>query len=514
MKRVYCLYRVSTVGQVEKNDIPMQRQACHAFAKEKCWKIVEELSEKGVSGYTKSADQREALQELKRAALQKKFDVLLVFMFDRLGRRDDETPFVVEWFVKNGIEVWSVVEGEQRFEDHIDKLLNYIRFWQSSGESLKTSIRTKARMDQLFQEHGFVGGIAPYGYQLCRLGRVNKRGYELYDMVIDPAASLAVKKIFHLYCIEQEGTHRIAVQLNTAGYRTQRGALWNSASVRSVLQNQIYTGVRKRGSVQTNHLEHLQIIEDKLFLMAQARLEKCKLGTPNTGYTKHREEVLLPEQLFCMHCGKRMTITRNVKTRTKQDGTKVTYNRLKYICINKSSFQPCTGQRNYSTGMVDATVLALLQKALFSDEGFPLEPDASDMKLRHEKLTQEIAQERNSLEVLKAEVVQILQGTSAFGSVLIRDLIQQSESKLIALEHELSVIQEELCQSKVCWNRVSELRKALVSSNVRDLGSLPFHQQREIARALISRVELGRGGAMQIEWSYGGTTHLPALAGG
>lgn len=50
-------------------------------------------------------------------------------MFDRLGRREDETPFVVEWFVKNGIEVWSAKEGQQRFDTHVDKLLNYIRYW-------------------------------------------------------------------------------------------------------------------------------------------------------------------------------------------------------------------------------------------------------------------------------------------------------------------------------------------------------------------------------------------------
>ena len=31
--RVYCLYRVSTKGQVEQNDIPMQRKECHVFAK-------------------------------------------------------------------------------------------------------------------------------------------------------------------------------------------------------------------------------------------------------------------------------------------------------------------------------------------------------------------------------------------------------------------------------------------------------------------------------------------------
>ena len=44
----------------------------------------------------------------KKKAEQGKFDILLVFMFDRLGRKSDETPFVVEWFVKKGIRVWSV----------------------------------------------------------------------------------------------------------------------------------------------------------------------------------------------------------------------------------------------------------------------------------------------------------------------------------------------------------------------------------------------------------------------
>lgn len=48
-------------------------------------------------------------------------------------------PFVVEWFVKQNIEVWSAMEGQQRFDSHVDKLLNYIRYWQASGESIKTS---------------------------------------------------------------------------------------------------------------------------------------------------------------------------------------------------------------------------------------------------------------------------------------------------------------------------------------------------------------------------------------
>ena len=134
MKRVYCLYRVSTKKQVDRNDknendIPMQKTACRDFASaQHDWEIIKEFSEKGISGYKVSADDRDAIQELKEAALKREFDILLVFMFDRIGRIDDETPFVVEWFVKHGIEVWSTQEGQQRFDNHVDKLMNYLRF--------------------------------------------------------------------------------------------------------------------------------------------------------------------------------------------------------------------------------------------------------------------------------------------------------------------------------------------------------------------------------------------------
>lgn len=60
---------------------------------------------------------------------------MLVYMFDRLGRCDDETPFVVEWFAKQGIEVWSTQEGDQRFEKQTGKLLNYIQYWKATEKA-------------------------------------------------------------------------------------------------------------------------------------------------------------------------------------------------------------------------------------------------------------------------------------------------------------------------------------------------------------------------------------------
>ena len=195
-KRVYTLYRVSTKGQVEKDDIPMQKEACRNFAESQGWEIVKEFSEKGVSGFKKSAKDRDELQKIQQAAMEGKFDILLVFMFDRLGRRDDETPFIVEWFAKQGIEVWSVNEGQQRFDTHVDKLMNYIRYWQASGESLKTSVRTRTRLEQLTGEGHYTGGTVAFGYKRVRLGRVNKKNQEVCDLVIDEAEAEIVRQIF------------------------------------------------------------------------------------------------------------------------------------------------------------------------------------------------------------------------------------------------------------------------------------------------------------------------------
>ena len=90
-KRVCCLYRVSTGKQVDYDnnneaDIPMQRKACHKFAEQMGWDIVFEEQEEGVSGHKVRAENRDKIQNIMELARKKQFDVLLVFMFDRIGR--------------------------------------------------------------------------------------------------------------------------------------------------------------------------------------------------------------------------------------------------------------------------------------------------------------------------------------------------------------------------------------------------------------------------------------------
>ena len=71
------------------------------------------------------------LQRIRKAAEQGEFDILLLFMYDRLGRNLNETPFIAEWFTKKGIHVWSVYEGEIIDGVDAERMLDYIRFWQT-----------------------------------------------------------------------------------------------------------------------------------------------------------------------------------------------------------------------------------------------------------------------------------------------------------------------------------------------------------------------------------------------
>ncbi len=308
-KRVYCLYRVSTKKQVIEDDIPMQKQFCREFvARQQDWTVVEEFSEKNVSGFKVSADDRDAIQDIRQAAVEGKFDVLLVYMFDRLGRWENETPFVVKWFVENGIEVWSAIEGQQRFDNHVDSLLNFIRFWQAEGESIKTSIRTKTRLGQIVQEGHFRGGVVPYGYRLEKQGRLNRTLNEVNDLVIDEQEAWIVARIYELASQHGYGGRKIASVLEKEGLRNRSNEKFHYSSVQNILKNITYTGVLRSGESYSEPFPYLQIIPPTVFEQVQEQLKgrRSNYEASRAAPMRREGENLLSGNIFCGCCGGRL----------------------------------------------------------------------------------------------------------------------------------------------------------------------------------------------------------------
>ena len=133
MVRVYTLYRVSTVGQVDHDDIPMQRIACREFV--------------------------------------------------------DSQP---DWEI-------------------------YIRFWQASGESEKTSIRVRAKHQQMVLAGEYRGGLVPFGFDAVYLGRVNKKNKPVKDLVRNEEEAAIKAECYHKIVDEGYGGNRLANWLNERG---------------------------------------------------------------------------------------------------------------------------------------------------------------------------------------------------------------------------------------------------------------------------------------------------------
>lgn len=314
IKRVGCLYRVSTLKQVEKNDIPMQRISCGNFIKShNNWKLTKEYIELGVSGYKLSESKRDVLQDIKRDVLNKEFDILLVFMFDRIGRREEETPFVVEWLINEGIEVWSVKEGQRKIENRADKLINYLTYWQAGGESEKTSIRVREVQVQM-AEKGILtyGGKrnAPFGYDFIKSGTFTKKGVERQKLIINKTEAKIVKEIFSLYVKKGYGIGRIAKYLNDKKIKPRRSELWSTSTVGSMLGNPLYMGYpayRKKTTVNVatskkqpfdtwilpeKRVNDLAIVDEKIWYDAK----KIRNGRNDKSNFNNEKEDIKPRQ--------------------------------------------------------------------------------------------------------------------------------------------------------------------------------------------------------------------------
>ena len=431
-KRVATLYRVSTKKQVsEQEDIPMQKQACTDFADRQGWVVVKEFLEKGISGFKVSADDRDILQDLMESALRKEFDILLVFMFDRLGRRDDETPFVVEWFVKQGIEVWSVKEGQQRFESHVDKLMNYIRFWQANGESLKTSERVRTRLSQLTAEGKFTGGVIPFGYTQIPTGEVNKKGVLKKQLVVNEKEAEIVRMIFHKSVHEGFGSHRLAEHLTKLGIKTHNGVDFQANSVNRILKNRIYCGYFVSKDTVSPKQEHLAIIDENIFDMAQDIIEQRKNRNDVKSHVamQTKGESLLSGNIFCGHCGTRLIATKsNYKTRVI-GGVPVRESRRTYICYHRSrKLNDCDGQSVYQAWKVEEIVLKIVRMYLEKIKRTPqeraletkFEKSISDKKQEIKRLNKIIADLEEQLVTLSTEIGKALIGRSEFTTEMLK----------------------------------------------------------------------------------------------
>jgi DNA invertase Pin-like site-specific DNA recombinase len=509
--RVLCLYRVSTDKQLYHNDnneadIPMQRVRCREFCEQRGWTIICEMQEEGVSGHKVGAENRDKIQLIKEYALQKRFDILLVFMFDRIGRIADETPFVVEWFVRNGIRVWSTQEGEQRIDSNVDKLINYIRFWQADGESVKTSIRTSNSLKILTEQGYFTGGVCPYGYEFVKSSRLNKKKQAVNDLAVNDEEAQIVKQIFEWAQFAGYGAQRIANLLNEKGVKNRSGKNWHPSTIQGILKNSLYTGVLQNGDASATRSD-LLIVSKATFekvhemLAARSRKNEAIRSAPlNT-----RGNSLLSGMVFCGHCGARLCVTTSGKGRKKRDGTDTV--RTRYTCQTKSrTHGDCDGQTGYTVErldkMIEAIVLSLFERVERMDKseivGKSFQDSTNLQKALLQKVKREYEKAEEDLTKLKCEVVKAITGESSFSAELLSSIIEEKDRECHELKEAYNKAEQELKNSANKLAKMGQQYDELLewSSAYKNA---TMATKKMIVSNLIERVDVFRGYKLKIK---------------
>lgn len=500
-KRVRTLLRVSSKQQLHDDDIPIQRaEAKQYIAKHTDWVFDKEYLEKGISAYHNGVEDREVLQEIMQDAKNGEFDILLAYMSDRIGRQEEYSFYVAE-LNSLGIEVWTIKDGQLKTEEHIDKLLNYIRFWQNEGESKKTGMRVHDTMVEMVKDGKFVGGKAPYGYNLVLSGEISNHGRALHKLVIVPEQAEIVRKIFSYAVNQGMGFQKIANTLNENSVPAPILGQWKSGTVRSILMNPIYMGYiaynrRKDGHGECTRLDRTEwiyareqnpeitIVPQETWERAQEirearkkRINESKQATNDLYMEQYnvpfstRGKLALTGMVYCGYCGKRLKNTGYANHWTcKTTGEKKVSYVGRYGCPNH-----CKPRSSYSQEYLESIVFATVEGYLENLKKIDISSEIETMQSQQNK---SIAREIKDLEkgiknlvsdiaTLEEKLPDAIRGDFAFSVDKLSAIIKDKESRKNELEsskkrlkkqlEEISVQSEELKQFIDLMPKWSEL---------------------------------------------------------
>lgn len=532
MKKVLCLYRVSSMKQVQDDDIPLQRAETKNFIEQKSvdgWVFYGEKLEKGVSGYKNKVSDRDILLEILDMAEQKEFDILLVYMSDRLGRREDETPFYIARLNQLGIEVWSVNEGQIKTGEHVDKLITYIRYWQAEGESRKTSTRVRDAQIEMIKQGKFAGGSIPFGYDLEFTGEINQKGKAVRKVVINEEKARVVYKIFDYVYSYGYGYKKIAVELNDSKIPSPKGIEWNNTSVGNILKNPLYAGYFSYnkffidGRTQRQPRENwilsekpnpdLVIIPEGMFNRVQEIVDSRRIralgskknadavlceGSPQTT----RGRLLLIGFIYCGYCGSRLTNGSGYNYWVTLDGVKHKKLTPRYKCAGYwSGKTPCGGMKSYAAEDIEAIVINRVSHYMRQLESLDISKETTTRKeklsVKKKKLqdtyNKQVKRIKSDIKVMNDKVPDILRGEITFPLERLTQLINEKEAELITLnsDHEtnMSLLEKKNLEQK----DLAELCSIISDWDTRFKQS-PSDIQKTMLRKVIERVEIKKEG--------------------
>lgn len=498
-KIVRMLLRVSSNQQLEADgDLSVQRRIVSEYvANQSDWKLdKKEYFEGSKSGYKTAVSDRDVLQEAMEDAKKGEYNILVAYKDDRIGRRMWEIGAYVMTLKSYGVDIYTVKDGciSPAGDDIMGQMMLALRFGNAQKSSSDTAMRVKDTAQKLVQQGRFMGGNAPYGYELALSGELSKHGRALHKLVVVPERAEVVKYIYDLSLNKEFGSAKIAKTLNEDSYYQTMAPndVWKSGTITSILTNPVYAGhVAYKRRERINGIyrrledhewiisnqpdENIQIIDsavwDRVQEKRKSRADKYikTLEHQEANIIRRNDGMLsLIDVIHCGYCGGKMT-----------NGTKYSYWKIKstgetrarkipvYRCQRAREGIPHQGFTQYRADMVETVVFDSLleyigrlqeKEDIFEmiERNQSIEKKAQETELK--RLQNELEKTIQGITTMEQHIPEAMTGDYALSLEELVAVIRRQQEKKEAQEAQIQEKKERLQQMAVTTGEWEELR--------------------------------------------------------
>lgn len=468
MKRVIGYIRVSTDNQ----DLERQRVLIRKYCENKGYSLLRIEEDYAISGTVSNRNGLNSILNITNSVA----DMVVVSELSRLSRQDDifETLTQIHTIIRN-VDLVILDEPDKVYEAGktiilSDFLMLAIKAYGAADERKKIVSRMTTGKDSKVQAFPLMltDSNIPTGFKAVPNPNYIKGATPKMLLVEDEERMQLVRDIFN-YVANGLSLGKTAEKLNMLGYRTARNKPFYEQSIRTIINDSIYNGVRYWKGMKLEL--PVKFISDEIWNLAHKKVQE------NKNYSGEAQKHYNPlKGIIKCPCGQTSMYGRTSSC--------ITYRCLDRIKMGIKS--PCTNVGIKAETLIYAVWKDVRLRTL--DETYQAKSNEKIAEIETEniKLTQSIKEKDSEIAKLQSDLKTVIDNVMASTNITIVKALNGKadsiDSQIKSIEAEKTAIDEEIASNN---RRIADEIK---SQSRKELDSLSLEGKGEMFRELLSKV--------------------------
>lgn len=468
MKRVIGYIRVSTDNQ----DLERQRVLIRKYCENKGYSLLRIEEDYAISGTVSNRNGLNSILNITNSVA----DMVVVSELSRLSRQDDifETLTQIHTIIRN-VDLVILDEPDKVYEAGktiilSDFLMLAIKAYGAADERKKIVSRMTTGKDSKVQAFPLMltDSNIPTGFKAVPNPNYIKGATPKMLLVEDEERMQLVRDIFN-YVANGLSLGKTAEKLNMLGYRTARNKPFYEQSIRTIINDSIYNGVRYWKGMKLEL--PVKFISDEIWNLAHKKVQE------NKNYSGEAQKHYNPlKGIIKCPCGQTSMYGRTSSC--------ITYRCLDRIKMGIKS--PCTNVGIKAETLIYAVWKDVRLRTL--DETYQAKSNEKIAEIEAEniKLTQSIKEKDSEIAKLQSDLKTVIDNVMASTNITIVKALNGKadsiDSQIKSIEAEKTAIDKEIASNN---RRIADEIK---SQSRKELDSLSLEGKGEMFRELLSKV--------------------------